>query len=105
MANDLFTANAVKWMESIGYPVASLATPWTRTCPAGGPTSWQRPTSTPARRLTRTGRRNKVKVRSCTPADMVCEDMANLLYNEKASHQPDRPQNPRKPPRRGWRAG
>lgn len=31
------------------------------------------------------GRRNKVKVRSCTPADMVCEDMAALLYNEKAS--------------------
>ena len=27
MANDLFTANAVKWLESIGYPVASLTTP------------------------------------------------------------------------------
>lgn len=31
------------------------------------------------------GKKNVIKVRSCTPASMVCEDMAGLIYNETAS--------------------
>lgn len=78
-------ANATKWLESIGYPAASLTTPM-----EGKVLEWWGYFMQSASFYTREekdehGATNKVKVRSCTPADMVCSDMAALLYNEKAS--------------------
>ena len=78
-------ANATKWLASIGYPAASLTTPM-----EGKVLEWWGYFMQSASFYTREekdehGATNKVKVRSCTPADMVCSDMAALLYNEKAS--------------------
>ena len=84
MPNDL-TTNATRWLANIGYPAQALHTPM-----AGNINDWwgyyMRTASFYWREETdEKGNTNKVKVRSCTPADMVCSDMAGLLYNEKAS--------------------
>ncbi len=85
MARDLFASNAAKWLEALGYPAASLTTPMD-----GVVSSWWSYLRAEAAFYLReetdeNGRLNKIKVRSCTPADMVCTDMANLLYNERSS--------------------
>ena len=85
MARDLFASNAAKWLEALGYPAASLTTPMD-----GIVSSWWSYLRAEAAFYLReetdeNGRLNKIKVRSCTPADMVCTDMANLLYNERSS--------------------
>lgn len=81
----LFTSNALKWLAQLGYTTTALRTPmdskiahwWSYlTCEADFFNHIEKD---------ETGKTNTVKVRSCTPADMVCEDMANMLYNELAS--------------------
>ena len=76
---------AERWLQALGYPAASIATrmdsrigEWWRyyTAEADFYTSEVKDVN---------GRPHTVKVRSCTPARMVCEDMAGLLYNESAS--------------------
>lgn len=80
-----FKENATEWLEKLGYPAVSLNTPlasrislwWSyMTCEADFFTRVERDEN---------GKENEVMLRSCTPADMVCTDMASLLYNEKAT--------------------
>lgn len=80
-----FAENARDWLQNIGYPVSALSTPM-----SGYISRWWSYVNCNAAFYTRTerdeyGMENNIKVRSCSPADMVCSDMASLLYNEKAS--------------------
>lgn len=84
MANDL-EKNALSWLLSLGYPLDSLSTPM-----APHIARWWDYITCKAEFYEREeqderGNKNRIKVRSCTPADMVCSDMAGLLYNEKAT--------------------
>lgn len=73
------------WLEQMGYPAASVTTPMDASV-----ATWWSYVNTEARFYVReehdpNGKLIKVPVRSCTPAGMVCEDMAGLIYNERAS--------------------
>ena len=79
---------ASKWFKSLGYDDADLHTPmdpyitkwWSYIQQEGNPFYWlEEPDSQNPKQ------KNKIKVRSCTPASMVCDDMAGLIYNETAS--------------------
>ena len=79
---------ASKWLRSLGYDNADLHTPmdtyitnwWSYIQQEGNPFYWlEEPDSQNPKQ------KNKIKVRSCTPAAMVCDDMAGLIYNETAS--------------------
>lgn len=79
---------ASKWFRSLGYDNADLHTPmdiyitnwWSYIQQEGNPFYWlEEPDSQNPKQ------KNKIKVRSCTPASMVCDDMAGLIYNETAS--------------------
>lgn len=81
----LQNAGIEKWLESLGYPAASLRTPmdthiarwWSYlTCEADFFT---------VRQIGQDGKPRDIPIRSCTPADMVTDDMAGLIFNEKAS--------------------
>lgn len=85
MAANLFTTNAQEWLEKLGYSNQSLSTPMDSKI-----TEWWSYLMCEANFYRREevdeyGVTNTVKVRSCTPADLVCSDMAALLYNEKAN--------------------
>lgn len=81
-------SEASKWFASLGYDNAGLHTPmdsyintwWSYIRQEGNPFYWleEPDTQNPAKK-------NKIKVRSCTPASMICDDMAGLIYNETAS--------------------
>lgn len=81
-------SEASKWFASLGYDNAALHTPmdsyintwWSYIRQEGNPFYWleEPDTQNPAKK-------NKIKVRSCTPASMICDDMAGLIYNETAS--------------------
>lgn len=81
-------SEASKWFASLGYENANLNTPmdsyintwWSYIRQEGNPFYWleEPDTQNPAKK-------NKIKVRSCTPASMICDDMAGLIYNETAS--------------------
>lgn len=79
---------ASKWFKSLGYDDADLHTPmdpyitkwWSYIQQEGTPFYWlEEPDSQNPKQ------KNKIKVRSCTPASMVCDDMAGLIYNETAA--------------------
>lgn len=77
--------SAEKWLSELGYPYACLSTPMASRIDA-----WWRYYKAEADFYTNdikdvNGVPHKVKVRSMTPGKMVCEDMAGLLYNERAS--------------------
>ena len=81
---DTLGGAVAEWLGQLGYPAASLATPMDA---AVG--MWWSYLTTEAKFYVReerdqNGRPVKVPVRSCTPADMVCADMASLIYNERA---------------------
>lgn len=72
------------WLVQLGYPAASLTTPMDAKV-----SEWWGYVNAEARfyvreELDQNGKAVKVPVRSCTPASMVCEDMAGLIYNERA---------------------
>lgn len=81
-------SEASKWFASLGYDNADLHTPmdsyidtwWSYIRQEGNPFYWleEPDAQNPAKK-------NKIKVRSCTPASMICDDMAGLIYNETAS--------------------
>lgn len=81
-------SEASKWFASLGYDNADLHTPmdsyitnwWSYIQQESNPFYWleEPDAQNPAKK-------NKIKVRSCTPASMVCDDMAGLIYNETAS--------------------
>lgn len=81
-------SEASKWFASLGYDNADLHTPmdsyitnwWSYIQQERNPFYWleEPDAQNPAKK-------NKIKVRSCTPASMVCDDMAGLIYNETAS--------------------
>lgn len=81
-------SEASKWFASLGYDNADLHTPmdsyitnwWSYIQQESNPFYWleEPDAQNPAKK-------NKIKVRSCTPASMVCDDMAGLIYNEIAS--------------------
>nr|DAZ74284.1 MAG TPA: portal protein [Caudoviricetes sp.] len=81
-------SEASKWFASLGYDNADLHTPmdsyintwWSYIRQEDNPFYWleEPDTQNPAKK-------NKIKVRSCTPASMICDDMAGLIYNETAS--------------------
>lgn len=81
-------SEASKWFASLGYDNVDLHTPmdsyintwWSYIRQEGNPFYWleEPDTQNPAKK-------NKIKVRSCTPASMICDDMAGLIYNETAS--------------------
>lgn len=81
-------SEASKWFANLGYDNADLHTPmdsyintwWSYIRQEGNPFYWleEPDTQNPAKK-------NKIKVRSCTPASMICDDMAGLIYNETAS--------------------
>lgn len=81
-------SEASKWFASLGYDNADLHTPmdsyidtwWSYIRQEGNPFYWleEPDTQNPAKK-------NKIKVHSCTPASMICDDMAGLIYNETAS--------------------
>lgn len=78
-------ANAEKWIASLGFPHKTLDTPMDAHVDGW----WSYLTRTAAfyerREVDAEGQEHKVRVRSCTPAEMVDEDMAALIYNERAS--------------------
>lgn len=86
--NKGLNSEASKWFASLGYDNADLHTPmdsyidtwWSYIRQEGNPFYWleEPDTQNPAKK-------NKIKVRSCTPASMICDDMAGLIYNETAS--------------------
>lgn len=86
MAEDTMTKSGaiVKWLAQVGYPTASLETPmqshierwWSYLNREAG--FYMR-----HERL-QNGTVADVRVRSCSPADMVDTDMAALIYNERA---------------------
>lgn len=79
---------ASKWLKSLGYDNADLHTPmdsyintwWSYIRQEQNDFYWleEPDAQNPAKK-------NKIKVRSCTPASMICDDMAGLIYNETAS--------------------
>lgn len=76
---------AERWLRALGYPAASIATPMDSRIE-----EWWRYYTSEADFYVNevrdvNGRPHRVKVRSCTPAKMVCEDMAGMVYNERAS--------------------
>lgn len=76
---------AEKWLQDLGYPSACIETPM-----SGLVDEWWRYYRAEADFYSNevkdvNGKPHKVKVRSMTPARMVCEDMAGLIYNERAS--------------------
>lgn len=85
--NKGLNSEASKWFASLGYDNADLHTPmdsyintwWSYIRQEGNPFYWleEPDTQNPAKK-------NKIKVRSCTPASMICDDMAGLIYNETA---------------------
>lgn len=78
---------AQKWFESLGYGDITLSTPMDPYVQLWWDAIKQEDTNgfywldEPDQK----GKKNRIKVRSCTPASMVCEDMAGLIYNETAS--------------------
>lgn len=87
MTNEIesWRASAQKWLAELGYPYACLDTPMSARIDA-----WWRYYKAEADFYTNevkdiNGKPHEVKVRSMTPGKMVCEDMAGLLYNERAS--------------------
>lgn len=82
---ELTTSAAVqKWLAQLGYPAASLDTPMQPHIDR-----WWSYLSREASFYTRkerlqNGKFAEVRVRSCSPADMVDTDMAGLIYNERA---------------------
>lgn len=81
---DTWKNAALDWLAQLGYPYAALETPM-----AGRIAEWWRYYCAEADFYTNrvkdvNGKEHDVKVRSMTPARMVCEDMAGLLYNETA---------------------
>ena len=76
---------AERWLQGLGYPAACIETPM-----SGFVDEWWRYYRSEADFYVSelrdvNGTPHTVKVRSCTPARMVCEDMAGLIYNERAS--------------------
>ena len=76
---------AERWLQGLGYPAACIDTPM-----SGLVDEWWRYYRSEADFYSNevrdvNGTPHTVKVRSCTPARMVCEDMAGLIYNERAS--------------------
>ena len=68
-------------MPTLHTPIDSyINTWWSYIRQEGNPFYWleEPDTQNPAKK-------NKIKVRSCTPASMICDDMAGLIYNETAS--------------------
>ena len=95
MADEQMTRSAaiMEWLAQLGYPAASLQTPmqphierwW-------GYLSREASFYTRKERL-QNGNLAEVRVRSCSPADMVDTDMAALIYNERAEISvPDDPE-------------
>lgn len=73
-----------EWLASVGYKEAILRTPMDPAIAC-----WWSYLTTEAKFYVReerdqNGKMLKIPIRSCTPADMVCEDMAALIYNERA---------------------
>lgn len=85
MAEDITKDGAIgAWLEQLGYPTVALATPMQPHIER-----WWSYLEREARFYMREevladGRRVPVRVRSCSPADMVDADMAGLIYNERA---------------------
>ena len=82
--NETMSGAVCDWLGQLGYPAASLTTPMD-----GYVAKWWSYLTTEAEFYVReerdqNGRLVKIPVRSCTPADMVCADMASLIYNERA---------------------
>lgn len=87
MSNEIesWRASAEKWLAGLGYPCACMDTPMSARVDA-----WWRYYKAEADFYTNevrdvNGAPHEVKVRSMTLGKMVCEDMAGLLYNERAS--------------------
>lgn len=81
---ETLSGSVCEWLAQLGYPAASLTTPMDAAV-----SRWWGYLTTEARFYVReerdqNGKPVKVPVRSCTPADMVCADMASLIYNERA---------------------
>ncbi|MEG2533798.1 MAG: hypothetical protein RSB04_12385, partial [Gordonibacter sp.] len=78
-------SQAQDWLAALGYPYASIETPMDDRIGL-----WWDYYRTEADFYTHeqqdiNGKPHKVKVRSMTPGKMVCEDMAGLLFNERAT--------------------
>lgn len=81
-------SEASKWFASLGYDNANLNTPmdsyintwWSYIQQEDNKFYWLKEPDAKY-----PGKTNTIKVRSCTPASMVCDDMAGLIYNETAS--------------------
>lgn len=81
-------SEASKWFASLGYENANLNTPmdsyintwWSYIQQEDNKFYWLKEPDAKY-----PGKTNTIKVRSCTPASMVCDDMAGLIYNETAS--------------------
>lgn len=83
------TGNAGKWLASLGYADATLRTPmdpyiasWWQYIMQDDKNGFYWLDEPDENYPSKT---NHIKVRSCTPASMVCDDMAGLIYNETAS--------------------
>lgn len=86
MADEQMTRNAaiVKWLGQLGYPAASLETPMQPHIDRWWSYLSREASFYVRKERTQNGKVAEVRVRSCSPADMVDADMAALIYNERA---------------------
>ncbi len=80
-----FSYNAVKWLNMLGYSSTTLTNPMTEKINLWWNYVNQKASFYWREEVDENGNKNKIKVRSLSPADLVCQDMSELLYNEKAS--------------------
>lgn len=73
-----------KWLVNLGYPAASLTTPMEAHIKRWGQYLTHEAKYFSREIFRHDGTRTTVRVRTCSPADMVDEDMASLIYNERA---------------------
>lgn len=83
--NTSWKSAAEKWLQSLGYPYACLQTPMDSQID-----QWEHYYRTTGDFYERKERDDKghpvdVKVRSLTPAKMVCEDMSSVVWNETSN--------------------
>ena len=86
MADEQMTRSAaiMEWLAQLGYPAASLQTPMQPHIERWWSYLSREASFYTRRERLQNGNLAEVRVRSCSPADMVDTDMAALIYNERA---------------------
>lgn len=73
-----------QWLAQLGYPAASMETPMQPHIERWWSYLNREASFYTRRERLQNGKTAEIRVRSCSPADMVDTDMASLIYNERA---------------------